>query len=110
MTIGIRGLSPFAHRRSGGSSYRRLLRLAPSQRRLAVEPLERRGAARRCQLDQNGDGGSWTDVKNWSDDAVPGASDDVTIDVTKTSTMRALRAAKRSQLDDQRSPNVGFQH
>ena len=41
-----------------------------------------------CVLDGPGDGTSWTDASNWSDDAVPGSSDDVTINASGNPTIQ----------------------
>jgi hypothetical protein len=50
-------------------------------RRAAVETLESRRLLAAVSWDGGGDGSTWTDPLNWSNDAVPTASDDVTIDV-----------------------------
>ena len=46
---------------------------------LAVDSLESRTLLSNVSWTGKGDGTSWTDASNWSDDAVPGPSDNVTI-------------------------------
>ena len=50
-------------------------------RRLRVEPLECRQLLTAVSWDGGGDGSNWSDPINWSGDALPGATDDVTINV-----------------------------
>jgi hypothetical protein len=52
-----------------------------------MEPLEDRRVLAAISWDGGGDGTSWHDAVNWSSDAIPGASDDVTIDVAGTPTI-----------------------
>jgi hypothetical protein len=48
-------------------------------RRLGVEALESRQLLSAVSWDGGGDGTSWTDARNWAGDALPTASDDVSI-------------------------------
>ncbi len=50
-------------------------------RRLRVEPLESRQLLSAVSWDGGGDGTNWSDPINWSGNALPGAADDVTINV-----------------------------
>ena len=52
-----------------------------------VEPLEGRVLLAAVSWTGNGDGTNWHDPNNWSNNAVPGASDDVTIDVAADPTI-----------------------
>ncbi len=67
-----------ASRRGRYRSHRRGRRLF----RLAMEALEPRTLLSNVAWTGSGDGTTWTDAANWSNDAVPGASDDVTIDLS----------------------------
>jgi len=49
--------------------------------RLAVESLEDRRLLAVIQWDGGGDGQHWDDIANWSGDVLPGANDDVVIDM-----------------------------
>ena len=55
--------------------------------RLTNDTLESRTLLSNVAWTGNGDGTSWTDASNWSDDAVPTASDDVTIDLSGNPTI-----------------------
>ena len=52
------------------------------------EPLEDRRLLSAVSWDGGGDGTNWTDPLNWSNDALPGASDDVTISIAANPTIR----------------------
>src|SRR5438874_9609393 len=52
-----------------------------------VELLERRTLLAAVAWDGGGDKMNWSDALNWSTDAVPGAADDVTIDVPTSPTV-----------------------
>ena len=54
---------------------------APMSRRLRLEPLESRQLLTAVSWDGGGDGTNWSDPINWSANALPGAADDVTINV-----------------------------
>jgi hypothetical protein len=57
-------------------------------RRHTIECLESRLVMASVFWDGGGDGTNWTDARNWSDDTLPGASDEVTIDVATNPTIR----------------------
>ena len=50
-------------------------------RRFAAEALESRRMFAAVSWDGGGNGTSWTDALNWSNNALPGAGDDVTISI-----------------------------
>lgn len=58
------------------------------KRRHMMECLESRLLMANIVWDGGGDGTSWTDARNWLGDTLPGASDDVTIDVATNPTIR----------------------
>ena len=68
-------------------------------RRAAVEALENRRLLAAVSWDGGGDGSSWGDADNWSDDSVPTAADDVTIDVAGTVVLTGTRPAGSLDLD-----------
>src|SRR5439155_15740448 len=53
----------------------------------AAEILERRTLLAAVAWDGGGDGTNWNDPINWSNNAVPGSADDVTIDVAGSVTV-----------------------
>ena len=54
---------------------------------LQFEPLEHRHLLAAISWDGGGNATSWSDRFNWSTDQVPGASDDITIDVAGDATV-----------------------
>src|SRR4051794_30250444 len=79
-------------------SFRRLLSRPVSSARLPsrnwysplVEVLEDRLAPAAVAWDGGGDGTHWGDARNWSNDQLPTAADDVTINISPTSTVNIL--------------------
>jgi hypothetical protein len=55
---------------------------------LGVDILERRSLLSAVSCTGTGDGKSWTDPHNWSNQTVPGTSDDVTLNATGSPTIR----------------------
>jgi hypothetical protein len=60
----------------------------PLLRRYCCDPLERRVLLTGVSWDGGGDGASWHDPLNWSADSLPGALDDVTINVSGSPTIQ----------------------
>ncbi|HQY88405.1 MAG TPA: hypothetical protein PK402_07085, partial [Tepidisphaeraceae bacterium] len=68
-----------------------------------IEQLERRSLLASVSWDGGGDGSSWNDQNNWSGNALPGTSDDVTLNVganpniVLTGTAAAIRSLASSE-------------
>src|SRR5579884_2481027 len=78
--------------RRGGRSTRPLRRVPP-----ATERLEARVLLSAVAWTGGGDGATWTDPLNWSTGVVPGAADDVTIDVPGNITVQITGGAQMVQ-------------
>jgi hypothetical protein len=76
------------HRDARSRNPRRSNRSPRRTIRPAIEALEFRTLLSNVSWTGQGDGTSWTDASNWSDDRVPGASDDVTIDLSGDPTIQ----------------------
>jgi hypothetical protein len=73
-------MSPLSLLRSRGNR-RRGRRVTHEHALVLLEPLESRTLLSNVSWTGQGDGRSWTDASNWSADAVPTVSDDVTINL-----------------------------
>jgi hypothetical protein len=62
-----------------------------------IEVLEARQLLSGVTWNGKGDGTSWTDASNWSDDAVPGSGDDVTINLTGNPTIEITSGTQSVQ-------------
>ena len=71
-----------------GSHSRRQLGRSRRSTVLLVDHLEARTLLSNVSWTGSGDGKSWTDPSNWSDDAVPAASDNVTINLSSNPTIQ----------------------
>ena len=80
-------MSPLSLRRSSGNR-RRGRRATHKLALVSFETLEPRTLLSNVTWTGVGDGTSWSVAGNWSDDAVPTASDDVTINLTGNHTIR----------------------
>ena len=69
-------------------------------RRAAVQPLEARRLLAAVSWDGGGDGSSWGDAANWSNDSVPTSADDVTIDVPGDLTVDLTGTRSAGSLDN----------
>ncbi len=76
-----------AHRETSRCRARRKNRSPLRAVRLTIDGLEARTLLSAVSWTGKGDGTSWTDASNWSDDAVPGASDNVTINLSGNPTI-----------------------
>src|SRR5262245_24830568 len=65
-------------------------RAARSRYGLCVEALEDRLAPAVVSWDGGGDGTRWRNAQNWSNNQLPTAADDVTINISPTSTVNIL--------------------
>jgi hypothetical protein len=74
-------MSPLNLRRSCANR-RRDRRVTHKHELALLEPLEPRTLLSNVSWTGQDDGKSWTDASNWSNDAVPTASDDVTINLS----------------------------
>ncbi len=66
--------------------------------------------ASQVSWDGGGDGVSWVDANNWSNDQLPGSTDDVTIDISATIDIASSTTINSLTLGPNNSPTLNFSY